>query len=164
MPLESIIQSGDGRRDEEIPHYHEQNTDLLLNLINQLLDFRKTETNEFKLKLRKYNLNELLHNIVSRFAPAAQLKNIALDVQLPVTPYIGCADEEALTKIISNLLSNALKYAHDKIGVTLQTEQEYFEIRVSDNGPGIPRSDRKRIFEIFYQTDNSRAEPESACL
>ena len=119
-------------------------------------DFRKTETNEFKLKLRKYNLNELLHNIVSRFAPAAQLKNIALDVQLPVTPYIGCADEEALTKIISNLLSNALKYAHDKIEVTLQTEQEYFEIRVSDNGPGIPRSDRKRIFEIFYQTDNSR--------
>ncbi len=157
MPLESIIQSGDGN--EETRKYlttMNQNTDLLLNLINQLLDFRKTETNEFKLKLRKYNLNELLHNIVSRFAPAAQLKNIALDVQLPVTPYIGCADEEALTKIISNLLSNALKYAHDKIGVTLQTEQEYFEIRVSDNGPGIPRSDRKRIFEIFYQTDNSR--------
>lgn len=157
MPLESIIQSGDGN--EETRKYlttMNQNTDLLLNLINQLLDFRKTETNEFKLKLRKYNLNELLHNIVSRFAPAAQLKNIALDVQLPVTPYIGCADEEALTKIISNLLSNALKYAHDKIEVTLQTEQEYFEIRVSDNGPGIPRSDRKRIFEIFYQTDNSR--------
>lgn len=157
MPLESIIQSGDGN--EETRKYlttMNQNTDLLLNLISQLLDFRKTETNEFKLKLRKYNLNELLHNIVSRFAPAAQLKNIALDVQLPVTPYIGCADEEALTKIISNLLSNALKYAHDKIGVTLQTEQEYFEIRVSDNGPGIPRSDRKRIFEIFYQTDNSR--------
>ncbi len=75
MPLESIIQSGDGN--EETRKYlttMNQNTDRLLNLINQLLDFRKTETNEFKLKLRKYNLNELLHNIVSRFAPAAQLK------------------------------------------------------------------------------------------
>ena len=62
MPLESIIQSGDGN--EETRKYlttMNQNTDLLLNLINQLLDFRKTETNEFKLKLRKYNLNELLH-------------------------------------------------------------------------------------------------------
>ena len=67
MPLESIIQSGDGN--EETRKYlttMNQNTDLLLNLINQLLDFRKTEINEFKLKLRKYNLNELLHNIVSR--------------------------------------------------------------------------------------------------
>lgn len=74
---------------------------------------------------------------------------------MPVTPYIGCADEEALTKIISNLLSNALKYAHDKIEVTLQTEQEYFEIRVSDNGRAFPVRTGKN-FEIFYQTDNSQ--------
>lgn len=164
MPLESIIQSGDGN--EETRKYlttMNQNTDRLLNLINQLLDFRKTETNEFKLKLRKYNLNELLHNIVSRFAPAAQLKNIALDVQLPVTPYIGCADEEALTKIISNLLSNALKYAHDKIEVTLQTEQEYFEIRVSDNGPASPVRTGKEFLKSSIKRTTAGAEPVSAC-
>lgn len=158
MPLESILLSGDGNNEtRKYLTTMNKNTDRLLNLINQLLDFRKTETNEFKLRIRKHNLTEMLQNIILRFEPSAQLHHITLTTELPEIPYMACFDEEALTKVISNLLSNALKYAHSTIKLTLCPRDNDFEIRVSDDGPGIPRQERKRIFEIFYQSDNSKS-------
>lgn len=157
-PLECIIQSEDGNTEtRKFLSTIDKNTDRLLNLVNQLLDFRKTEEHEFKLQPANCDMNELIRNISARFAPSAQLKQIQLNLVLPEPPLISIIDPEALTKVISNLLSNAMKYTRNKIMLQLINEKDCFEIRVSDNGDGIAQSEQKKIFEVFYQADHSKS-------
>lgn len=156
-PLECIINSGDGNSETQLfLQTIDKNTDRLLSLINQLLDFRKAEETEFRLELQNTDVNELVRNIYDRFRPAAQIKNIDMELQMPVTPLVSGIDVEALTKIISNLISNALKYTTDRITVELMAAADHFEISVKDNGPGVAKTERKKIFDVFYQPENSK--------
>lgn len=156
-PLECIINSGDGNTEtRNFLQTIDKNTDRLLNLINQLLDFRKAEETEFQLDLQNTNINELVQSIYDRFKSAVQIKNINMELRLPSSSLVSGVDTEALTKIISNLMSNALKYTTDKINVELTVHDTHFEISIKDNGPGIAKTERKKIFDIFYQPDNSK--------
>lgn len=158
MPLECIIKSEDGTAEtKKYLTVIEKNTERLLNLINQLLDLRKTEDGEFHLQIRPHSIHTLIQNVYTRFVPSAQLKNIRMEIELPEKDFIANVDEEALTKVISNLLSNALKYTKDSIHISLQPETSGFEIKVADNGPGIAKTEKKRIFEAFYQPDHSKS-------
>ena len=158
LPLERIINSGDGNdKTKSFLHTMDKNTEYLLNLINQLLDFRKTEEVEFQLHISICNISELMRNLFDRFKQSAELKNIELKIKIPEQDVMLGVDREAFNKMVSNLMSNALKYSTSKIEMELKLNEQNFEVRISDDGKGITDSEEKKIFEPFYQSDNSKA-------
>ncbi|MDE7114819.1 MAG: response regulator, partial [Muribaculaceae bacterium] len=135
-----------------------QNTSRLLQLTTQLLDFQKIDSSRLTLKPENVNVTELLVQTVERFEPAMTLSGKTVVKNIPSAVVRASLDREALTKIISNLLNNALKYSNKNIIVTLETCEKNFSISVVSDGVKIPEDERERIFEPFYQTSDAKAE------
>lgn len=152
-PLESVMQVG-GSVADAMPRLQmiERNGKRLLNLVNQLMDFRKTESGKMVVNLRSTNLNGLLSSICQRFIYAAEAQQRTIEVSLPQTDCFAMIDEEALIKVMSNLLSNAMKFTSTHIWVSMRpTNREMVEIEVRDNGAGISTEEQANIFTPFYQ-------------
>ncbi|HEX7493620.1 MAG TPA: two-component regulator propeller domain-containing protein, partial [Bacteroidales bacterium] len=157
-PLDRILKNGvkNSKDTEDNLLIINRNTDRLLNLTNQLLDFRKTEKEMFKLNFIKTDLYELIESTFHLFLPYSAEKMISIKLHSPVNQYYLAVDREAITKILSNLLSNALKFAESKIDLflELETEKAYIiRIRINSDGKLIPKELGERIFEPFYQID-----------
>ncbi len=157
-PLEKITESS-----AELPppireslNIIERNSQRLLSLVNQLLDFRKAEEGAFIIRFATYNIYDLLINIYDRFKPMAEHKGITFSCDITDTKLTATVDSEAFTKIISNLLTNALKYAENTIRLSSYIENEKLIIRVTDNGKGISKEEQKNIFIPFYQIAKDR--------
>jgi len=131
----------------------ERNTNRLIELTSQLLDFRKAEAEQFSLNFVNTDISALLTELVTSFKQQALSHNIHLQLQLPDNSLMAFIDREALIKICTNLLSNALKYASAKTTVDLNSSQtdDYFTIRFCNDGKGIPEEFRKKIFEPFFR-------------
>jgi signal transduction histidine kinase/DNA-binding response OmpR family regulator len=129
-----------------------RNAQRLLNLVNQLLDFRKIESSQFLLNFLPTDVTSLLREVCADFTPAAHQKAMRYDIDLPEGsgPSV-MADREALTKIVSNLLSNAMKFGERHVGVALRDEGDQVRIRVENDGPRIPHDQLDEIFKPFYQ-------------
>lgn len=157
LPLEKL--SEQHMKDEKESKYItiiNKNVTYLLNIVNQLLDFQKVESNKSVLKLQEQNINDLLREIYNQFIHSAELNKITMTLSLPHKDILSFVDKEKISKIINNLLSNALKFATSKIELQIRSLDRSFEIRVIDDGPGIPDNERGKIFEAFYQaTQNS---------
>ncbi|MDR2764991.1 MAG: response regulator [Tannerella sp.] len=132
-----------------------QNTKRLLELTRQLLDFRKVGANKFLLDFMMLNVARLLHEIVDRFEPTIHQKGKTLTLHMPEEDITAAVDKEAFTKIVSNLLNNALKYAAHHIEVRLTKESTSFSISVSSDGDRIPEELSARIFEPFFRINRS---------
>jgi len=132
-----------------------RNSQRLLALVNQLLDFRKAEENAFIIHFAKHNVYDLLNSLYVRFIHQAEQKNINLSLKCDDRNMTAVVDAEALTKIVSNLLTNAIKYAKSKITLSCKSENGYIFIVVTDDGDGIDPDDQKRIFLPFYQADKN---------
>jgi signal transduction histidine kinase/ligand-binding sensor domain-containing protein len=136
----------------------ERNTDRLVNLINQILDFRKTETKGFSLDFTPVNLNLLIQDVYETFEPLARKRNLSYNLNMPPAPVTILADEEALHKILTNLFSNAIKYAEKEISIKVNTpkqDQEKLVIEISNDGPLIPKELKEKIFEPFFRIRGS---------
>jgi ligand-binding sensor domain-containing protein/signal transduction histidine kinase len=130
----------------------ERNTNRLLDLSNQLLDFRKVEANGFQLNYVRSDINQVINDIYIRFKLTASQKNLAFELQLPTHPLLADIDKEAFTKIISNLFTNALKYAQTKIALLLEkVDEQQFRIKVTNDGYLIPEEMKEKIFQPFFQ-------------
>ena len=116
-PLDRILQSGikNSKDTEDNLLIIKRNTDRLLSLTNQLLDFRKTEKEMFKLNFIKTDLYELVESTFNLFLPYSAEKMISIQLHSPVNHFNLAVDREAITKILSNLISNALKFAESKV-------------------------------------------------
>ena len=151
-PLEKLMKST--YKSPEIPRnlgIMEKNTSRLLNLVNELLDFRKTEMQHVKLNFVEISINELLEETYIRFSQMIQEKEIEFDLIQPQEAVIAFVDEEAIKKILSNLFSNAIKYSHKKVKINLTNKESYFEIGIENDGALIPIDLQQRIFEPFYR-------------
>lgn len=165
-PLESIITSGDGTpKTQGNLLVIRNNVKRLLELINQLLDFRKVEEKQMQLNLRQGDIAACLTDICGRYEQYCRLNKIILTLNissnessLPVGEDqrgVFLFDPDALEKIVGNLLSNAIKFSAKKIDVTLDNNANNVIIRVSDDGPGIKEEEQNRIFDSFYQIDDN---------
>ena len=132
------------------------NTNRLLKLINQLLEFRKIEENKYTLHCKNADIVDLLKKIFLRFKPYADGRNIEFELLTDSNFYSIVVDSDALIMVISNLLTNAFKFASNKVTVSLAFGNEHItEIQIEDDGPGIPDKELQRIFLPFEQLSRS---------
>lgn len=139
----------------------EKNTNRLIDLTNQLLDFRKTENNSVSLSYVKTDIPELLEQIFVSFKPAAEQKELPFKLEMPRMHFQAYVDPEAVKKIVGNLLSNAIKYSDSYVLVKIMpfsSEDHFFCIRVSNDGCLIPHHLKEKIFEPFYRMKESEKE------
>lgn len=136
----------------------DRNSQRLLFLVNQLLDFRKVEQEGIDIKYASHNIRQLLQAVCERFEPFITHHGAHLEVEYPDADFTAMVDGEAITKLISNLLTNASKYTKDKVilSCVVHPEQNTFVVKVTDNGTGISEEDRKKIFKPFYQAMDNK--------
>lgn len=162
MPLDKLLNSNiaDENVNESL-HIMKKNTNRLIDLTNQLLDFRKAEANKFSLSFSKTDINELVTEVFSIFKPAAEQKDISYRLELPRITLYAYVDSEAVKKILSNLLNNAIKYADLIVRTKLlpfSSEDTLFHIEVRNDGYIIPEQYKEKIFEPFYRIKETEKE------
>ncbi len=156
-PLEDVM-----KKAEEVPAITDnlvimkKNTNRLIELTDQLLDFRKTEIKGFNLNFVNINVSKLLEENCLRYKSAMEKKGLVLNVNLPEEPLYAYADPEALNKILSNLIDNAVKYAAGQIEIVLTSDTDTFDIEVKSDGDLIPSNMHKKIFEPFYRMESNK--------
>ncbi|MES2276217.1 MAG: two-component regulator propeller domain-containing protein [Bacteroidota bacterium] len=133
-----------------------KNARRLLNLVNQLLDFRKMEVQELKLHSTPGDIVKFISEISLSFTDIAEEKGIDFMFDTTVDSIFTSFDHDKIERILFNLLSNAFKFtpAGGKVSVLLNVNKEGpLEIKVMDTGIGIPHEKQNKIFERFFQHD-----------
>ena len=136
----------------------DRNAQRLLLLVNQLLDFNKVQQKGMQVHFRLNNISKLMHAVAERFAPTFEQKSIRFEVDYPADELVAMIDQEAITKVISNLMTNALKYTGDyvRLSCRLLEDGNHFRIEVEDNGLGISPDEKEKIFGAFYQARDNK--------
>lgn len=135
-----------------------KNANNLLNLINQLLELSKLDSNKLELKTSEQNIVPFIKGMVMSFDSLAIINSIDLKLNVPDKELIVFFDKEKLQTIIKNLLSNAFKFTSNggRIEVDLnQTSTNKVEIIIRDTGIGISETELPKIFDRFYQVNNA---------
>lgn len=163
-PIERALKLSCNPQVIEQLHLVERNSKYLLSLVNQLMDFRKVEEGHIKIAMNYGNLKAFMCELVPPFADYAASRGIGFQLYLHLPDPFLMFDEDVMRKIMTNLVSNALKFTPKggHIGVYVgvvgpETERKLF-ISVRDTGKGIPEQDMERIFSQFYQSDNQSQE------
>ena len=136
----------------------DRNAHRLLELVNQLLDFRKVEQQSLVMHFAPHNIYDLIASVSERFAPTFEQNGRHFTVDYPDRQFTAIVDKEAVIKVVSNLLTNANKYTKDDVRLSCVEEPDsgHFRITVSDNGVGIREDDRQRIFQPFFQAEGNK--------
>lgn len=161
-PIEKIIYAADQLPDLVARDFHiiERNSKRLLQLVNQLLDFRKADQGVMKMQFSTHNIFNLLCNVADSFKPAMEQRLINFTLHCPDKKFEAEVDQDALIKILSNLFTNAIKFTKGQIHLScgLDREKDFFTISISNNGPGISPADQEKIFQPFYQVQSTKKE------
>lgn len=124
----------------------------LLNLINEILEFRKTETQNRRLTVAHADLKTFVQEIGNRFKDLNRNPNVAFNVSVPEQPVDIYFDSEVISTVLNNLISNAIKYTpKGSISLTLSMEDGKVVISVKDTGYGISKKALPHIYERYYQ-------------
>ena len=134
----------------------QKNTNRLLHLVNQLMDYRRAELGVFNLKVRRNPIHKVIEKDFLFYDRLAQRKRIAYNLSSEVEGKEILCDPNYLELIVNNLLSNAFKYTDEgkSITVVLRETGKELLLQVRDTGNGIPIDKQAKIFERFYQADN----------
>jgi signal transduction histidine kinase/DNA-binding response OmpR family regulator/ligand-binding sensor domain-containing protein len=138
----------------------EKNTDQMLQLVNQILDFRKIQNGKMRLHISQVNLNIMINAFYKEFQILAEENEIDYAFHLPDEPVMVWADKERLGIVVRNVISNAFKFTPSggrifvSVGMTDDGKKCY--IRIEDSGVGIEQSKLSEIFERFSQAENPR--------
>lgn len=160
MPLEKLIRTHQFEDNDTVNDLAliEKNTTRLIRLTNQLLDFRKAETNNMSLIFTKTDINSLLLDVFNDLNVLAKEKMLQYDLSLPRITLTAQVDEEALRKVFTNLTHNAIKYAAQQVHIKLlpfNSDDIMFNIEFRNDGDIIPFDKREKIFEPFYRLNES---------
>lgn len=134
----------------------------LLNLVNQILDLSKLESGRMHLELRRGDMVQYSRYLLKSFDSFASAKNISLRFKSNLAEQFMDFDPEKIRQILTNLISNAIKYTPDggQVDMILEKmkgveEEELLLLSVKDSGQGIPKNDLPFIFDRYYQASNS---------
>lgn len=161
-PIQALLNKENDESKKKILDMIYRNAQRLLEMVGQILDFRKMEKNRQTLNLITGDIAGYVRNITDSFQSFGG-KGIHLEYHSPIESFNMAFDSDKVRKIIGNLLSNAMKYTQDggRVDVTLNilpkedgNDKDMLQITVADNGPGISDEDKKHIFERFYMAHN----------
>lgn len=135
-----------------------RNAVMLSNLINKMLEFRKTEVGNFKLQISEYDIVDVLERIMANYYDLCLVKGIKLKFNKPQDPINVWFDIEKLEIIMNNLISNAIKFSSKGGSITLEVETKKSSIKiwVRDTGQGMSKEAVKSIFHWFYNIKDSK--------
>jgi signal transduction histidine kinase len=131
-------------------------------MVNALLDLARLDSGVVAFEQEVLDLNRLIEEVVQNANLAAQRSEIELSFEPGLSasgePLVVRGDGDRLGQVFANLLDNALKFSppRSKISLGISVTDDSAEVRISDQGPGIPEEELERIFERFYQTDKAR--------
>lgn len=138
-----------------------RNAKRLKNLNSELLDFRKIEQGHLKLKVQENNIIPYLQEIYEAFEGIARQKNIKYTLSKNVNHLPVFYDARHMDKVFYNLLSNAINHVPEESGeitIQLNNKPDAVEIKVIDNGTGIPKDDVEKVFNRFFHHDSKYTE------
>jgi signal transduction histidine kinase/DNA-binding response OmpR family regulator len=156
-PVEDLLASGSDLSEAQRQDLAlvQRNTQRLLQLVNQLLDFRKIEVGKMAVRATESDLVAFVRELVEAFEKLARLRGVRLRFVAAEPVLLAWFDTNLLDKVFLNLLSNALKFTPEQghITVSLQAVEggRYWRVSVADTGPGISIQDQAHVFEWFYQ-------------
>lgn len=131
-----------------------RNTLRLLKLVNSLLDFSRLEAKRMNVNYQPTNLSSLTKELVSMFQSAIERAGLKFEIDIKPLDEVVYIDQDMWEKILSNLLSNALKYTFSgSICVILEKQDETVQLKIIDTGVGIPEKELSHVFERFYRVE-----------
>lgn len=157
-PLEQLIDNETNSTKLNNLKIINKNANRLLSLVNQVLDFRKSEKGQMHLKIREIQIEEYIGNIVGSFSELANERRIAFNATIsnPTMKRIW-ADPDIIDKICLNLLSNAFKFTDcgGKIHIGVTTTDNELHLCITDTGQGIAKNAQERVFDRFWQENKN---------
>ncbi len=163
-PVEEMLERpGRSAQDRTFLQLIYRNTRTLMNLVNQLLDLARIDNSKMRLDLTEADVIDFLRTVAASFSSLAETKHIVYSYQLPILVRHTWFDRDKLEKILNNLLSNAFKFTPEGGHITLKAGYipgnlgmpEMLEFSVSDTGIGIPAESLDKIFDRFFQVEES---------
>lgn len=157
-PLDHVVTTEEvSERVKENLQIMSKNTDRLLSLTNQLLDFQKTESDAYLLNLEPRNVSKLIRETFLRFTPLANQRGLLFEMDISETDILVQVDQEAFLKIISNLINNAILYCDTFVKVKAYVdENDFFHLLTDNDGEPIPDKYKQEIFKPFVHLDKER--------
>ncbi len=159
-PLRQVIEQPDKPWRNKV-ELAKNNSQKLLELINQLLDISKLENKQMNLELKRSNILEVIRPLVESFKLLAKKKGINLSFEHPASISLFDFDKDKMEKIASNLMSNAMKFTEKDGQIKIQIQEKnqngypYFNFKINDTGLGISEEQQIHVFDRFYQVDGS---------
>lgn len=139
-----------------------RNTNELMALINQLLDFRKVDSNKMDINTVSINISSMLREWVRKFEEVAHAQHRSVELKGADDKAYVLADRNSVIKILNNLFSNAVRYGDTFIKITLTVDGDVTRITFVNDGETIPPESQEKIFDAFYQmTHNANASSSS---
>lgn len=164
-PISLILAPVENLLGPEQPHQPQiaairRNAKRLLNLVDQLLDFKNLQEQELKADLRRNDIVPFIRDACDSFSDLSQRKRIRFTFDSSISHLLVDFDADKMERILFNLLSNAFKFTPEGGEVTLQlscgtddSQQNWLYIKVSDTGIGISPEHREKIFDRFFQDE-----------
>ncbi|MBP1915197.1 two-component system sensor histidine kinase VicK [Lederbergia galactosidilyticus] len=132
-------------------------TERMIRLVNDLLDLSKMDSRNFTINPDWINFTSFLNQIIDRFEMSKE-RHVHFKRLLPKEAVFVEIDEDKLTQVIDNIISNALKYSPEGGTITFRVKllDDHIEVSISDQGIGIPKDNLTKVFERFYRVDRAR--------
>jgi len=136
-----------------------ENNQRLLTLINRLLDFSQIESGRFSIKRELISMHEVIAAAVAQMKPQLEKKQAELNLKLEARHFNFMGDFEKMTEVFTNLIENALKFSKEeekpKIEIVTRDAEDFLEVSVADNGIGIEKEYFDKIFNKFFQIEDT---------
>lgn len=128
-------------------------------LVQELLTISQMETGEIKMHFEYFDIVQLTKEVLDQLEEKAEKKALSLKIKNENKPHFVYADYHRIYQVVTNLISNAVKYTKKdgKINLSFKEENDQIITSIKDTGRGIPPEDINRIFERFYRVDKSRS-------
>ncbi len=140
---------------DEYLHIAYESTQRLISMVNDLLDVSRIESGRISLNIQSLKLPQIVNETVEIYEPAAKTKNIILKLT-PIPEISILADDEKLREVLSNLISNAVKYTlKGSVTISVEEKEKIVRILITDTGMGIGKEDQKKLFQKFSRVNSS---------
>jgi signal transduction histidine kinase len=155
--LQSRSQIDVEERARLLQHVHDKTIELIT-LMNSFFDLAKLESGDKEIPLDKVNLTEICKKNILAFYDWIQTKELEAVIEIPEKPIFAFGNEEALNRVLNNLISNSLRYGAEgkMIGLKLFYDEKHVNVEVSDHGKGINETEQENVFERMFTLEESR--------